>query len=132
MPEPTREAPAPSLKGQAVELWREGSRFFAVADEADAQEAMKRFSAHRGEIWTPGEIELVARIEDQSLRDEVAGFKREMDGRLSSDAASAGVSLEDWKAVTLNRLFQDQGVSGEPGRITAATVRHGERKSKQT
>jgi hypothetical protein len=26
----------------------------------------------------------------------------------------------------LNRLFREQGVTGQPGRITAATVRHGE------
>jgi hypothetical protein len=34
----------------------------------------------------------------------------------------------EWKARVLNRLFQEQGVTGQPGRITAATVRHGERK----
>jgi hypothetical protein len=32
----------------------------------------------------------------------------------------------DWKAATLNRLFQEQGVTGQPGQITAAIVRHGE------
>lgn len=37
-------------------------------------------------------------------------------------------SWADWKAAALNRLFQEQGTSGQPGRITAATVRHGERK----
>ena len=31
-----------------------------------------------------------------------------------------------WKASALNRLFQEQGATGRPGRITAATVRHGE------
>lgn len=34
-----------------------------------------------------------------------------------------------WKAGELNRLFQEQGVTGQPGRITAATVRDGERKA---
>jgi hypothetical protein len=38
-----------------------------------------------------------------------------------------GVSWAEWKAAALNRLFQEQGVTGKPGRITAATVRHGER-----
>jgi hypothetical protein len=33
----------------------------------------------------------------------------------------------EWKAAALNRLFLERGVTGEPGRITAATVRHGER-----
>jgi hypothetical protein len=36
------------------------------------------------------------------------------------------LSWAEWKAAALNRLFQDQGVTGKPGRITAATVRHGE------
>jgi hypothetical protein len=38
-----------------------------------------------------------------------------------------GVSWAEWKAAALNRLFQEQGVTGKPGRITAATLRHGER-----
>jgi hypothetical protein len=36
------------------------------------------------------------------------------------------VSWAEWKAAALNRLFQEQGVTGQPGRITAATVLHGE------
>jgi hypothetical protein len=35
-----------------------------------------------------------------------------------------------WKAAKLNRLFQEKGVTGQPGRVTAATVRHGERKAR--
>lgn len=38
---------------------------------------------------------------------------------------SAGASWAEWKAAALNRLFQEEGVTGRPGRITAATVRHG-------
>ena len=41
------------------------------------------------------------------------------------------VSWAEWKASALNRLFQEQGVIGQPGRITAATVRHGEAGRKQ-
>ena len=37
-------------------------------------------------------------------------------------------SWAEWKAGALTRLFQEQGVTGRPGRITAATVLHGERK----
>jgi hypothetical protein len=37
-------------------------------------------------------------------------------------------SWAEWKAAMLNRLFQEQGRTGQPGRITAATVQHGERK----
>jgi hypothetical protein len=78
-------SPELSLKGRAVELWRDGHRFFIVADEEDVQEAMRRFSARRGEVWTPAEIELVGRIVDQHVRDEIAGFKRQFDGSLSPD-----------------------------------------------
>lgn len=35
-------------------------------------------------------------------------------------------SWAELKAGGLNRLFRDQGKTGEPGRITAATVRHGQ------
>ena len=41
---------------------------------------------------------------------------------------SKGIAWAEWKAAALNRLFQEQGVTRKPGRITAATVRHGERK----
>jgi hypothetical protein len=40
---------------------------------------------------------------------------------------SKATSWAEWKAAALNRLFQERGVTGRPGRITAETVRHGER-----
>jgi hypothetical protein len=70
------------------------------------------------------EIELVARFKDQSIREEIAALKRQLDGCLSPEAMD-GISPEEWKAATLNRLFLEQGVTGQPGRITAETVRHG-------
>jgi hypothetical protein len=120
---------ASSLKGQAVELWRDGSRFFLVADEEDAQEAIKRFGASRGEIWTSSELEFVAGIGEQSIREEIETLKRQTNGCLN-DAGPKGIPWAEWKAAELNRLFREQGATGEPGRITAATVRHGERKTK--
>lgn len=78
------------LKGQAVELWRDGRGFFLVADEVDAQEAMARFGAGRGQIWTSSEIELVASIPDQPARDELETFRRQLNGSLSPDAAGKG------------------------------------------
>jgi hypothetical protein len=42
------------------------------------------------------------------------------------EADPPGVSWCEWKAAALNRLFHEQGVTGQPGRITASTVRHGE------
>jgi len=41
-----------------------------------------------------------------------------------------GIPWPEWKAAALNRLFQEQGATGKPGRISAATVRHGERKAR--
>ena len=41
-----------------------------------------------------------------------------------------GVPWAEWKAAVLNRLFQQQGVTGELGRITPETIRDGERKAK--
>jgi hypothetical protein len=40
---------------------------------------------------------------------------------------ASGIPWAEWKAAALNRLFREQGVTGQPGRITAETVRHGER-----
>ena len=42
------------------------------------------------------------------------------------DRCSEGTAWAQWKAAALNKLFQEQGVTGKPGRITAATVQHGE------
>jgi hypothetical protein len=39
---------------------------------------------------------------------------------------SKGIPWADWKAAALNRLFQEQGATGKTGRISAATVHHGE------
>lgn len=38
------------------------------------------------------------------------------------------MSWSDWKAAALNRLFLEQGLTGQSGRITGDTVRHGQRK----
>lgn len=53
-----------------------------MADEEDALEAIKRFGARRGEVWTRGELELVARLRDQAIRDEIEALKRKTDGSL--------------------------------------------------
>jgi len=44
----------------------------------------------------------------------------------SNGRETAPISLAQWKADTLNLLFQRQGRTGGQGRITAATVLHGE------
>lgn len=71
------------LKDHAVELWRNGERYFIVADDEDAGLAISRWKASVGEVWTAQEIEIVARIEDQALRDEIQRFKRELNGRVT-------------------------------------------------
>ena len=77
--------PGSSLKGQAVELWSDrAGRLLIVADEADAKLAMQRFAAGRGEVWTPDEIELVLVVRDPADREEVAMFKRLLNGKLSA------------------------------------------------
>jgi hypothetical protein len=52
-------------------------------------------------------------------------------GRRSGDPEAARrlvwMDWYEWKAQSLNKLFLEQGATGEPGRITAATVKHGER-----
>ena len=37
-----------------------------------------------------------------------------------------------WKASAPNLLFREQGTSGQPGRITAATVAHGGKQDEET
>ena len=45
---------------------------------------------------------------------------------------SKGTPWAEWKAAALNGLSQEQGAAGKPGRITAATVRHGARNTRRT
>jgi hypothetical protein len=44
----------------------------------------------------------------------------------SAPEPERGIPWAEWKAAALNQLFREQGVTGQPGRITAATVLHGE------
>lgn len=44
----------------------------------------------------------------------------------SDEPERTAVSWPEWKAASLNKLFREQGITGQPGRITAATVRNGE------
>ena len=69
-------------KGRAVELWRAGDRFFLVADESDRAAVVAGGIGRPGEIWTAGEVELVAQVPDQGFRDEVERWKRAMDGKV--------------------------------------------------
>lgn len=43
-----------------------------------------------------------------------------------ANGADRGTPWAEWRAAALNQLFKEQGVTGQPGRITAATIRHSE------
>jgi hypothetical protein len=62
-----------------------------------------------------------------SQSDGSVGFVGATPGEFSKIDKGRVTPWAEWKAAALNRLFQEQGVTGQPGRITAATVRHGER-----
>lgn len=70
------------LKGTTVELMRHGDRLFLVSDEEDAALVMQRLGCSRGEVWTHKEVELVAAVAEQPIRDEIACFKRALHGIL--------------------------------------------------
>jgi len=48
-------------------------------------------------------------------------------GEISKIDEGRGTPWAEWKAAALNRLFQEQGVTGQPGNIKAATVLQGKR-----
>jgi hypothetical protein len=64
---------------------------------------------------------------------DIAGPRHGSSGTHGTDrpmkGESEGVPVDAWRAAALNRLFQEHSASGQPGRITAETVRHGERKA---
>ena len=65
----------------------------------------------------------------ETTPDPRAASPNAADREQEPNLAAAGVEWAEWRAATLNRLFAEQGVTRQPGRITAATVRHGERKA---
>ena len=65
---------------------------------------------------TSGELPII-RVGSGSVNDSAREHER-------------GVPWAEWKAAALNKLFKEQGVTGQPGRITAATVEHGEKQER--
>jgi len=55
------------------------------------------------------------------------GFVGATPGEISKIDEGRGTPWAEWKAAALNRLFQEQGVTGQPGNIKAATVLQGKR-----
>lgn len=64
----------------------------------------------------------------ESLK-ELADERAARSGNPEAARREVWLSWAEWKARELNRLFQEHGTSGQPGGVTAATVRHGERKA---
>jgi hypothetical protein len=106
-----------------LEMARRALAAIAVSAEAvtaDEREIVACFGGPVAEApqvndWTQSLSELAAELGQRSGDPEAA--RREV-----------WMNWYEWKAAALNRLFQEQGTSGEPGRITAATIRRGERK----
>ncbi len=87
-----------------------------------------RAIARKLKIGTATAIRLCNSVPKTSQNPEVALDKVTRLATCSDGPAlEVGIPWEEWQARTLNRLFQEQGVTGQPGRITAATVRHGDR-----
>jgi len=113
-PDPVEPGQASDLLNQAGVriMWVEGVATIGVWSDLDGPEIQAALHAL-------GMDELAGRFLDGGgipLRYKVRrGPERE-----------TGVSWTEWKAVALNQLFQEQGRTGEPGRITAETIRHGE------
>lgn len=86
--EPAKPAkPGPfTLEGHAVEFEHHHERCFLVADEADAQRLIALDGVPRGEIWTVAEVHLITAVQDQAARDEIAQWKRTLNGILHSDS----------------------------------------------
>jgi len=85
--------------------------------------------------WKPKVRILVDRAESEPTKpskpiakgpaESSGGFVGATPGDFSKIEEPRGKTWAVWKAATLNRLFQEQGVTGEPGHITAATVLRG-------
>jgi len=80
-PNPEPELLEAALQGLAVELWSTSAgRLFLVADEADARQAMERFGARRGEIYTAAEARRIVAVRDPVVVAEIHDWKQRFDG----------------------------------------------------
>ena len=77
--------PQKSLEGvltdRAIELWSTvAGRLFLVADEEDARQAIERFGARRGEIYTAAEARRIVAVNNPAVVAEIQEWKRRFDG----------------------------------------------------
>jgi hypothetical protein len=76
-PEPLEDV----LKGQTIELWSTtAGRLFLIADEDDAGQAMVRFGARRGEVYTAAEVRRIIAVKDAAVVAEIHDWKQRFNG----------------------------------------------------
>ena len=95
---------------------------------ANCLEIARRALEHTGALSNPivTEMPIVPASSATSLRAE--NCKPELGtADMPVTELESAIPWAEWKAAALNTLFAEQGVTGEPGRITAATVQHGEK-----
>jgi len=108
----------------------------------DVEAVLDRFSEAGVSVWldaagklridkdAPAELKQLARQHKQELIDvrraEAVTATIPPAAIWTNPPPIQATSWAEWKAEALNRLFQEQGRTGQRGRITAATVRHGE------
>jgi len=108
--------------------WKPRARFLAESPEGDPSKPTEPaciLAEHvRGEPTKPSNTSSVG-FDGPTL---ATSPKIGPEPTLGADE-DGGIPWAEWKAAALNRLFREQGATGQPGRITAATVRHRERQS---
>jgi hypothetical protein len=74
----------------------------------------------------PAEWKHLVREHKQELIDSLSEQSVRSPATMQTGIPICTTSWAEWKAEALNRLFQEQGRTGQRGRITAKTVRQGE------
>jgi hypothetical protein len=88
-----------------------------------ATRALERWQTHAELAPQTQKAELACSPE--SLR-ELADERAAESGEPETAPREVWLSWAEWKARDLNRIFQERGLTGQPGRINAETVRRGE------
>jgi len=102
-------APSPVKRSRWMD-WKPRPRILADSAESEPTKPSKP-----GSVGFEGDTSAKA----TEIQAEPCLAGREFDER--------SLSWPEWKATTLNKLFLEQGLTGEPGRIITDTVRHGQR-----
>jgi hypothetical protein len=114
-----------AARAAGVDITLDGEDLVLQAPAPPPALVLDALSRNKAEI-----VALLRLGNDRRTGEDWQAFDHEQaDVRLSGiPAETKGISWAEWKAATLNRLFQEQGIAREPGRISTATVLHGERR----